>query len=167
MEMITERNDSNRHAAADTTQRAVPFSTGQAEPFIARPDEILDDPALGTQQKRSILASWLSDKYAVPDAPRWRQLENGALVDTHDIWRALYALDDAEMSSRSGRILASRQPAQRRRQRLRWINAIRRRNRDDDGDDDDPPPAPAANRLPMRVNPFPQFDPAPAILLAA
>ncbi len=163
--MITERNDSNRRAAADTTHRAVPFNTGQAEPSIARPDEILDDPALGKQQKRSLLASWLSDKYAVPDAPRWRQLENGAFVDTHDIWRALYALADAEMSSRSGQSLASRQPAQRRRQRLRWINAIRKRNRD--GDDDDPPPAPAANRLSMRVNPGLQFDPAPAILLAA
>jgi hypothetical protein len=165
MEMITERNDSNRSAAADMTHSAVAFNTGQAEPFIARPNEILDDPALGTQEKRSILASWLSDKYAVSDAPRWRQLENGAFVDTHDIWRALYALDDAEMSSRSGRSLASRPPTQRRRQRLRWISAVNRRK--DDGDDDDPPTAPAANRLPVWVNPGPQFHPAPAILLAA
>ncbi len=163
--MITDLNDSNRSAAADMTHSAVAFNTGQAEPFIARPNEILDDPALGTQEKRSILASWLSDKYAVSDAPRSRHLENGAFVDTHDIWRALYALDDAEVRSRSGRSPASRPPAQRRRQRLRWINVINRRNRD--GDDDDPPPAPAANRLPVRVNPGPQFDPAPAMLLAA
>lgn len=164
--MITERDDSNRSAAADMTHSAVAFNTGQAEPFIARPNEILNDPALDTQEKRSILASWLSDKYAVPDAPRWRQLENGAFVDTHDIWRALYALDDAEMNSRNGRSLVARPPARRRRQRLRWISAIHRRKHNGD-DDDDPPPAPAANRLPVRVDPGPQFDPGPAILLAA
>ncbi len=163
--MITERNDSNRVAAADMIHRAVAFNTEQAAPFIARPNEILHDPALGTQEKRSILASWLSDKYAVPDSPRWRQLENGAFVDTQDIWRALYALDDAEMSSGSGRSLPYRPPTQRRQRRLRWISAISRRKHD--GDDDDPPPAPAANRLPARVNPDQQFYPDQAILRAA
>jgi hypothetical protein len=70
MEMITDRNDTNRNAAADRNLAAQAFTTGQGAPFIARPNEILNDPVLGTEEKRSILAAWLSDKYAVPDAPR-------------------------------------------------------------------------------------------------
>jgi len=166
MEMITDRNDINRNAAADRDNAAAPaFTTGQGAPFIARPNEILNDPALGAEEKRSILAAWLSDKYAVPDAPRWRQLEDGAFVDTQDIWRALYALDDAAMHSRQGRSSAAR-PATRSRQKLRWISAIRRRKQDGD-DDDDPPPAPAAMRMPMRLKQEQHFDPAPALLWAA
>jgi hypothetical protein len=166
MEMITDRNDTNRNAAADRNLAAQAFTTGQGAPFIARPNEILNDPVLGTEEKRSILAAWLSDKYAVPDAPRWRQLENGAFVDTQDIWRALYALDDADMESRHGRSPAARPPTQSRRQRIRWISTIRARKQDGDGDDD-PPPAPAAMRMPMRVKQDQQFNSRPALLWAA
>ena len=163
--MITKSNDSEQSAATNMTHRALAFNNRQAEPFIARPNEILHDAALGTEEKRSILASWLSNNFAVPDAPRWRQLESCVLVDTQDIWRALYALDDAGLSSRNGRSPASRSPTQRHRRRPRWMSAINRRR--NNGDDDDPPPAPAPNRLPVRVNSDQQFDPGPAILLAA
>lgn len=71
-------------ARANNLQAAV-SDTGLAAPFIARPRDVLDNPALSAEQKRSILASWVSDKCAVEDAPRWRQLENGAFVDTQDI----------------------------------------------------------------------------------
>lgn len=84
--------------AIDITDRATATRREQGAPFIARPIEVLDDPTLSAEQKRAILASWLSDRHAVPDAPRWRQLANGAFVDSEDIMRALYALDDAEES---------------------------------------------------------------------
>ena len=42
-------------------------------PF-ARPEEILGDPTLSKEAKRAVLASWLSDARALPDAPRWRRL---------------------------------------------------------------------------------------------
>jgi hypothetical protein len=31
-----------------------------------------------------------------PDAPRWRQLNNGAFIDAEDLRKALRVLDDAE-----------------------------------------------------------------------
>lgn len=74
----------------------VPDKTGA--PCLARPNNVLNDLALTTEQKRSILAFWLSDQHTVPDAPRWRQLENGAFADSEDIMRALYALDIEEMN---------------------------------------------------------------------
>ena len=62
-------------------------------PFLARPEEILDDPTLSRDAKRAVLASWLSDARALPDTPRWRQLDNGAFVDVDDLYAALRAVD--------------------------------------------------------------------------
>ena len=63
-------------------------------PFLARPEEILGDLTLSKDEKRAVLASWLSDARALPDAPRWRQLDNGAFVDVDDLYAALRVLDD-------------------------------------------------------------------------
>jgi hypothetical protein len=97
--MTNGLNVGNRHAAG-LSERTAAASAEPAAPFLARPSEILNDPALNAEQKRAILASWLSDRHAVPDAPRWRQLENGALVDSQEVLQALYALDDAEVDRR-------------------------------------------------------------------
>lgn len=71
----------------------------QPLPFLAHPKDVLDDPAHGVEQKRFILHSWLSDIHAVPDAPRWRQLENGAFVDVQEIEEALRILEEMEKAS--------------------------------------------------------------------
>jgi hypothetical protein len=78
-----------------TTETSAPSSLAE-EPWCARPSDVLNDPALDVEQKRAMLASWLSDRYAIPDAPRWRQLENGAFVDSYEVRDALYKLDDAD-----------------------------------------------------------------------
>jgi hypothetical protein len=101
----------------------------QAAPLLARPEEILGNPTLSKEEKRAVLASWLSDARALPDAPRWRQLDNGALVDVE----------------RGASVSAS--TSWRPRRKSRWIGNFIRRKRDDD-DDDDPPPVPALSRLP-------------------
>lgn len=63
-------------------------------PFLVDPEDILGDPNLTNEQKRATLAFWLSNVHAVPGAPRWRQLENGAFVDAIDLDRALRAIDE-------------------------------------------------------------------------
>ncbi|WP_287798852.1 hypothetical protein [Acidiphilium sp.] len=86
--MVKGVNLEDRHGVSDKT----------GAPCLARPNNVLNDPPLTTEQKRSILAFWLSDQHTVPDAPRWRLLENGAFADSEDIMRALYALDIEEMN---------------------------------------------------------------------
>ena len=92
---MTDRIDHARPLGAyDTITWNAAAADVRKPPFLAHPTEILDDQALSLEQKRLILASWLSDRHAVPDAPRWRELENGAFVDAHEIEQALRILDD-------------------------------------------------------------------------
>jgi hypothetical protein len=93
-------------------------------PSVAYPSEVLADPTLTLEQKRAILASWLSDKHAVPDAPRWRLLEYGAFVDIEDIQQALYALDDAEAEEVGARQTAFPKAQKRPKRRQRWVGGI-------------------------------------------
>jgi hypothetical protein len=65
-------------------------------PFVVDPSEVLTNTSLSLEQKRAVLTDWLSDVHAVPDAPRWRQLNNGAFIDAEDLRKALRVLDDAE-----------------------------------------------------------------------
>src|ERR1700761_9498679 len=88
-------------ASSTTTSRGAAADV-RTPPFLVHPKDVLDDAAHSVEQKRLILASWLSDKHAVPDAPRWRELENGAFVDAHEIEEALRVLDDLEATGRSG-----------------------------------------------------------------
>ena len=121
-----------------------PVDGQTTEPFLVHPRDILNDPTLSMEKKRSILAAWLSDIHAVPGAPRWRQLDNGGFVDTHDIWEALYQLDDTQVEYRKSE---RRDASYRRHKQLsRWIGGVVGRKRDDD--DDDPPPCPIGIRLP-------------------
>ncbi|WP_315975027.1 hypothetical protein [Microvirga yunnanensis] len=58
------------------------------------PQEVLAYPALGTSDKRAILAGWASDACAVANLPHWRRLPGtGALVPLDNILDALQALD--------------------------------------------------------------------------
>ena len=104
------------------------------------PKDIVRDPSLTVQQKRSLLASWASDARAVPDHPALRRLDDGRLVKIDDILDALKALD--RLHPRSGQFdhpTSSIRPGHWSRLGRLW-----RRGRDDD--DDDPPPAPASVR---------------------
>ena len=145
-QMANNINSADSGIAAGIIGAAAASSREPGAPFIARPTEVLDDPTLSAEQKRVTLAYWLSERHAVPDAPRWRQLDNGAFVDSEDIMRALYALDDVEEKKLNNRnpatLLRSHQEQERR-----WLPAIFIRKRDDD--DDDPPPSPAAMRMPL------------------
>jgi hypothetical protein len=81
-------------AADDVIKCQEAVNQEEPEPFLVDPSDILHDPNLTNEQKRATLAFWLSNVHAVPDAPRWRQLENGAFVDAIDLRRALRAIDE-------------------------------------------------------------------------
>ena len=119
------------------------------------PREVLNHPAMSIEAKRATLASWASDRYAVPNFPGVRQLENGSLVSLAEILQALRDLDD--------------EPDDRVPQRCSSTNLVslaelRRSNRKKSAKyrlttrwphDDDPPSSPAAAPFPVpysRVN---------------
>ena len=135
----------------------------QAAPLLARPEEILGNPTLSKEEKRAVLASWLSDARAPPDAPRWRQLDNGALVDVDDLYTALRVLDDFDVGIERGASVSASSTSWRPRRKSRWIGNFIRRKRDDD-DDDDPPPVPALSRLPPGGRPPPIGQEAPLLM---
>jgi len=149
---MTEQVDSAcRTAGFGGTTTPEGIDCGMA-PLLAHPEDILADPTLSKEQQRSILASWLSDEHAVPDAPRWRQLQNGAFVDVEDIWKALRVLDDAEFPKPSRRRSGSHPSCSwRRKSTTGRLSGILRRKRSDDDDDASPtlagmrPPHPAPN----------------------
>jgi hypothetical protein len=62
--------------------------------YYAHPQEVLDDDALSVQEKRAILASWVSDACSVPSRPCLRQPPGfPAPVGFDDIMDALRSLD--------------------------------------------------------------------------
>ena len=106
--------------------------------------------ALPAQDRRAVLAAWLSDANAVPDSPGLRRIDGGIVVPVDDLLAALRSLDGPCAEER-----ASTSPARwtaafgRRRRRTQGGGLpvpIRRRHRDDD---DDPPPCPAVAGLPV------------------
>jgi hypothetical protein len=63
-----------------------------AQAFL-HPSEVVDDPDLTLNEKRSILASWASDACAVEAAPALREVPGGNRVNVDDILEALRELD--------------------------------------------------------------------------
>lgn len=58
------------------------------------PDEVLQDPALSTAERRSILSSWASDLFAVESNPAFRKIPGVAQpMRLSDILAALRKLD--------------------------------------------------------------------------
>src|SRR5579859_319464 len=138
---MTEQIDAARQGGApNTTTWSGAAADVQIPPFLAHPTDILDNPEYSGEQKRLILTSWLSVDHAVPDAPRWRELENGAFVDVHEIEEALRVLDDMEATGRSGDGRGSSSSLNRQKSRKERFAGIIRRSKN--GDDDDPPPSP-------------------------
>ena len=130
---------------------------------LNHPEQVVSDRALALEQKREILASWASDRHAVPDKPNLRQLDNGAILEVGEILEALQVLDNMESSPGQvhrtfERRLGIRQP--RRSAFPGWRPQTSQRNDRDDGDDD-PPPFPTCAMPPNRR---PPPDPATAAL---
>jgi hypothetical protein len=61
--------------------------------LFAHPSEVLSDQELSRIDKRSLLASWVSDAFSVENSPSLRQLASGAVVCVDDIMDALKSLD--------------------------------------------------------------------------
>lgn len=104
------------------------------------PDDVLADAELTSDEKRMILASWLSDRRAVENEPGLRQIDSGAVVAVDEIMDALRRLDgNFKQPNFSGLPKFAR-----RRPRLR--SQFYRSSRPDD--DDDPPPCAASAKPP-------------------
>jgi hypothetical protein len=147
------------------TEKMTWNATETKAPFLAHPRDVVGDPTLSQEQKRSILASWLSDVHAVPDAPRWRQLDNGAFVDVHDLREALHTLDDPETVGRISESRPSSFPFWRHKQRKGGAGGRTPRRGNDD--DDDPSPSPAGGREPVPPRPDCGLGVAEALSVAA
>ncbi|KQQ86189.1 hypothetical protein [Aureimonas sp. Leaf324] len=103
------------------------------------PDNVLSDETLSTARKRAILASWASNRRAVPNRPSQRQLDSGAVVEIDEILAAICALDGVADGGRSGT-------------GVRIGHGFRRGHfaANPGGRDDDPPPRGAAAARPFR-----------------
>ena len=106
---------------------------------FAHPDEVLSDRELSIEDKRSLLASWVSDAFAVENSPSLRQLASGAVVRVDDIMAALKSLDEPRHEAA---FTVSRSFARRGGKPV-----ARRRSKGSRNDDEPPPPA-AGARIP-------------------
>ena len=95
--------------------------------LFVHPDEVLSDRELSIEDKRSLLASWVSDAFSVENSPSLRQLASGAVVRVDDIMAALKSLDEPRHEA----TFTGKQVA-------------RRRSRGSRNDDEPPPPAAGA-----------------------
>jgi hypothetical protein len=71
------------------------------------PSEVVNDPDLTLNEKRSILASWASDACAIEAAPELRSNPSGPPVRFDDIMDALRTLDKQANGHRYRRVLAN------------------------------------------------------------
>jgi hypothetical protein len=67
---------------------------------FSHPSEVLSDPDLTLNEKRSILASWASDACAIEAAPALRPAAKGGHVHFDEIIEALRALDKQSNGAR-------------------------------------------------------------------
>lgn len=105
----------------------------------ASPLDVVGDPTMTTEEKRSLLASWASDARSVQNYPALRQLETGHLVTIDAVIAALKKLDT--IGQRDLAPVAETNRAGRRPRRGHWTRLSRFRRRP--GDDDDGPSSPA------------------------
>jgi len=106
----------------------------------ASPLHIVTHPTLPLAEKRSLLASWASDRRAVPNSPSLRRLDDGRLVHIDDVLDALKLLDGVASEPIASERVEGRSP-----RRGHWSRLSRVWKRGHDDDDDDPPPAVAAD----------------------
>lgn len=119
------------------------------------PDDVLSDLKLTKAEKKTILASWISDARAVENAPALRRLDSGAVVEVDAILRALTSLDEPSAAPKQPPRWTPL-PRHERGRISRWLRRAGRPVSPNDNDDD-PPPAPAGIAIAFR----PTFVPAP------
>lgn len=120
-----------------------PYANVPLETDVRTPRDVLDHPTMSNEAKRTVLASWASDRHAVPSFPGVRRLEDGRLVSLAEILQALRALDGPSEPSQenvSSNLISLAE--QRRQHRLKHWTRMRSPH------DDDPPPRPAAASFP-------------------
>ena len=66
---------------------------------VADPRRVLSATWLSKDEKRELLAFWISDIHAVPDNPALRQLRSGTFLHVDDLSLALKALDEPALLS--------------------------------------------------------------------
>lgn len=121
-----------------------PHANIPADNEVRTVSDVLGHPTMGAAAKRALLASWASDRHAIPDFPGVRKLDNGSLVSLAEILQALRALDGpGEACSGYGPNAAGSLAERRRQQQTRYRLSTRWPH------DDDPPPRSAAAGLPV------------------
>jgi hypothetical protein len=131
-----------------TRSSAAPYGAA----IYTHPSDVTSNPKLTTAEKRAILASWISDARAVENAPSFRRLDSGAVVEVDAILQALVLLDELALGRRgdSKRLHPS---GGRRGVISRWLRGVGPPPGANDNDDD-PPPAPAGLGIPFRPKPL-------------
>ena len=131
------------------------ISAGLNTSSLNHPEQVVSDRTLTLEQKREVLASWASDRHAIPDKPNLRQLDSGAILEVKEILDALRVLDTLE-----GSLGQVHGPFERRfdirRPRRTAFPACRpqtSQQHDQDDGDDDPPPDPATVALHIPTEP--------------
>ena len=136
-------------------QSSLPISPAMGQGTAAvytHPSDVTNDMKLTTEQKRAILASWISDARAVENAPSLRQLDSGAFVEVDAIPQALDLLDELTPDRRGDCKWLT--PSGRRRSVIsKWLRRVAPPKGFNDNDDD-PPPAPAGFGIPFRPKPL-------------
>lgn len=87
---------------SDTLGTSPPVGDRREVRTFNHPDDVLFDATLSTAQKRALLASWASDRRAVPNRPSERQIDSGAIVEIDEILAAICALDGKVEDDRVG-----------------------------------------------------------------
>jgi hypothetical protein len=155
----------NSHDLTSRTMQISPVevSAGLNASSFNHPEQVVSDPTLKLEQKREILASWASDRHAVPDTPNLRQLDSGAILEVEEILEALRGLDNIQRSLGQVHRPFERRSGIRPPRRSvfpGWRSQRSQLDGRDDGDDD-PPPFPACAIPPNRR---PPPDPATVAL---
>jgi hypothetical protein len=120
--------------------------------IYTHPCDVTNDAKLTTEEKRTVLASWISDARAVENAPSLRQLDSGAVVEVEAILQALVLLN--ELAPDRGGDCKWLPPSGRRRSVIsKWLRRVDPPKGSNDNDDD-PPPAPAGFGIPFRPKPL-------------
>jgi hypothetical protein len=146
-----EMSQSLRPAQINRTESAV-FTPPCGVAIYTHPDDVTGDPELSLAEKKTVLASWISDARAVENAPSLRRLDSGAVVEVDAILQALALLDEQAPDRReNGKSLHS---SDRRRSVLSRCMKRVSPSKGSQDNDDDPRPAPAGFGMRFRPKPL-------------
>ncbi|NEU14618.1 hypothetical protein G3T14_21265 [Methylobacterium sp. BTF04] len=129
-------NPANPHPASFEAWQAI-VAPGDV---FRHPRDVLAHPGLTDGEKRTILASWVSDAHALENAPGLRCL-SGSRAEPVSVDALLVALAELDRGISEKAAAQTHRAPRRRRRRLANLGWHIRRGRRDD--DDDPPPCPA------------------------